>query len=200
MPYTKPNNTPLYVHRKSNHPPGIIDNIPKSINNRLSENSCDEDSFNKATPLYQKALNDSGYAHNLQYSQPAPAQSVTSPTKKRHRNTIWYNPPYSKNVQTNIGRTFLNILDKESPKGHPLHKIFNRNTVKVSYSCMTNLKQNIDGHNKSLLHDKKDAQTKSCNCRNPSDCPLSGNCLKESVIYQANVQQKTTNLTKHTLD
>ena len=93
MPYTKPNNTPLYVHRKSNHPPRIIDNIPKSINNRLSEISCDEDSFNKATPLYQKALNDSGYAHNLQYSQPAPAQSVTSPTKKRHRNTIWYNPP-----------------------------------------------------------------------------------------------------------
>ena len=92
MPYTKPNNTPLYVHRKSNHSPRIIDNIPKSINNRLSEISCDEDSFNKATPLYQKALNDSGHAHNLQYSQPAPAQSVTSPTKKRHRNTIWYNP------------------------------------------------------------------------------------------------------------
>ena len=52
---------------------------------------------------------------------------------------------------------------------------------------MTNLKQNIDGHNKSLLHDKKDAQTKSCNCRNPSDCPLAGNCLKESVINQATV-------------
>ena len=187
MPYTKPNNTPLYVHRKSNHPPRIIDNIPKSINNRLSEISCDEDSFNKATPLYQKALNDSGYTHNLRYSQPAPAQSVTSPTKKRHRNTIWYNAPYSKNVQTNIGRTFLNILDKEFPKGNPLHKIFNRNTVKVSYSCMTNLKQNIDGRNKFLLHDKKDAQTKSCNCRNPSDCPLAGNCLKESLIYQATV-------------
>ena len=58
-----------------------------------SEISCNEDSFNKATPQYQKALNDSRYAHNLQYSQPAPAQSVTSPTKKRHRNTIWYNPP-----------------------------------------------------------------------------------------------------------
>ena len=52
---------------------------------------------------------------------------------------------------------------------------------------MTNLKQNIDGHNKSLLHDKKDAQTKSCNCRNPSDCRLAGNCQKESVIYQATV-------------
>ena len=27
-PYTKPNNTPLYVHRESNHPPSIIQNIP----------------------------------------------------------------------------------------------------------------------------------------------------------------------------
>ena len=45
---------------------------------------------------------------------------------------------------------------------------------------MTNLKQNIDSHNKSILHDKKDEQTKSCNCRKPSDCPLAGNCPKES--------------------
>ena len=45
---------------------------------------------------------------------------------------------------------------------------------------MTNLKQNIDSHNKSILHDKKDEQTKSCNYRKPSDCPLAGNCPKES--------------------
>ena len=61
---------------------------------------------------------------------------------------------------------------------------------------MTNLKQNIDGHNKSLLHDKKDAQTKSCNCRNPSECPLTGNCLKESVIYQATVTTEDNKLDK----
>ena len=31
------------------------------------------------------------------------------------------------------------------------YKIFNRNTVKISYSCMPNLKQIIDGRNKSIL-------------------------------------------------
>jgi hypothetical protein len=51
-----------------------------------------------------------------------------------------------KNVSTNIGQTFLNIIDDEFPPGHPLHKIFNRNTVKISYSCMPNIKQTIDGH------------------------------------------------------
>ena len=36
QPYSKPNNIPLYVHSKSNHPPNIIRNIPLSINKRLS--------------------------------------------------------------------------------------------------------------------------------------------------------------------
>ena len=67
-----------------------------------------------------------------------------------------------------------------------LHKIFNRNTVKISYSCMPNLKQNIDGHNKSILH-KKIVPPRSCNCRVKTECSMSGNCLKESVVYQATV-------------
>lgn len=66
-----------------------------------------------------------------------------------------------------------------------LHKIFNRNTVKISYSCMPNLKQNIDGHNKSTL--QKIVPSKTCNCRKAADCPLAGNCLKQSVVYQATV-------------
>jgi len=37
---------------KSNHPPRIIENIPKSINKRLSEISIDENSFNQSAPLY----------------------------------------------------------------------------------------------------------------------------------------------------
>ena len=68
MAYTKPGNTPLYVNRKSNHPPRIIENIPKSINKRLSEISIDENSFNQSAPLYQRALDDSGYHHRLTFT------------------------------------------------------------------------------------------------------------------------------------
>ena len=68
MAYTKPGNIPLYVNKKSNHPPRIIENIPKSINKRLSEISIDEHSFNEAAPLYQKALDDSGYNHRLAFT------------------------------------------------------------------------------------------------------------------------------------
>ena len=56
MPYTKPGNNPLYVNKKSSHPPRIIENIPKNINRRLSEISIDEDYFNKAARLYKKVL------------------------------------------------------------------------------------------------------------------------------------------------
>ena len=187
MPFTKPNNIPLYVHKKSNHPPQIIENIPLSINKRLSEISYDQNSFDKAAPLYQKALSDSGYKHRLVFSRPHASQPPNSTRNNRHRDILWYNPPFSKNVATNVGRTFLKILDEEFPKDHVLHKIFNRNTVKVSYSCMSNLKQNIDGHNKSTLQ-KKTVPSKTCNCRKAADCPLAGNCLKQSVVYQATVE------------
>ena len=78
------------------------------------------------------------------------------------------------------------LPDVEFTEDHVLHKIFNRNTVKISYSCMLNLKQNIDGHNKSILH-KKIMPPRAFNCNVKTECPMSGNCLKESVVYQATV-------------
>ena len=177
LPYNKAGNIPLYVNRKTNHPPRIIKNTPKSINKWLSEISIDENSFSKAAPLYQKALDDSGYNHKLAFSVPT-AQSPKSGRRNRHRDIIWYNPPFSRNVATNVGRSFLKILDEEFPKSNALHKIFNRNTVKISYSCMPNLRQKIDSHNKSTLRKTNAVTPKACNCRQPAHCPLDGNCLK----------------------
>ena len=54
---------------------------------------------------------------------------------------------------------------------------------------MPNLRQKINARNKSILHSTHDLP-KSCNCRKPANCPLNGNCLKSSVIYQPTV---TTN-------
>ena len=91
LPYNKPGKLPLYVNKKSNHPPRIIENILKSINKRLSEISIDENSFSKAAPLYQKALDDSGYKHKLAFSVPT-AQSLNSGRRNCLRDIIWYNP------------------------------------------------------------------------------------------------------------
>ena len=71
------------------------------------------------------------------------------------------------------------------------HKIFNRNTVKISYSCMGSLKQKIDGRNKSTLQKTTTPPiSKAYNCHRPADCPMAGNCLKSSVVYRATVMME----------
>ena len=80
------------------------------------------------------------------------------------------------------------------PTGHKLRKIFKRNTIKLSYSCMSNVKQIIDGHNKNILkkaaQPQQDTTTKTCNCRKADECPLKGECLLKEVVYQAKVTTK----------
>ena len=71
-PYTKPDTTLKYVHHDSNHPPNTIRNIPAGINRRLSLLSSDKASFDQATPLYQKALDEIGYNYTLTYEPSTP--------------------------------------------------------------------------------------------------------------------------------
>ena len=67
-------------------------------------------------------------------------------------------------------------------------KIFNRNTIKLSYSCTSNMAQTIANHNKHVLADTiTDDTKKMCNCRNNHECPLQGNCLVQNIIYKASV-------------
>lgn len=186
-PYAKPTNTPLYVHSKSNHPPNIIKNIPESVNRRLSEISSDASVFDEASKPYQEALERSGYSFKLEFKPP----QTSSPKRNRSRKVIWFNPPFNKNVKSNIGRQFLRLIDQSFPVGHKLRKIFNRNTLKLSYSCMPNVTQIISGHNKTILRKAPQAPqeqaTTTCNCRKKEECPLKGACLSEGVIYQATV-------------
>ena len=147
MPYMKPNNTPLYVNKNTNHPPAIIKNIPLSVNRRLSDISSDKETFDKRTDLYQKALDECGYQHKLEYEHLA-----NNNNSMRERNLIWYNPPFNISVKTNIGKLFLKLVDRAFPTKHALHKIFNRNTIKISYSCCTNIKNTISAHNAHVLN------------------------------------------------
>ena len=70
---------------------------------------------------------------------------------------------------------------------------------------MNNTKQIIDNHNKRILtaslqtDDIAAAATinnKTCNCRQKNACPLDGNCLQPSVIYQATVTRIDNNTTE----
>ena len=73
-----------------------------------------------------------------------------SKAKNRSRNITWFHPPYSKHVATNVGKKFLSIVKDCFKQNHPLRKIFNKNILKISYSCMPNLEAKITNHNKAI--------------------------------------------------
>ena len=156
-PYRKSNNEPLYIHSKSNHPPSILKHLPKNVNDRLSSISCDEAEFDKTKPAYEQALTNSGFNSTLTYTTPSQLQSSQSAKQKhqRKRNIMWFKPPFDKNVTSNIGRRFLELFDLHFYVGHPYHRIFNRNTVKVSYCCMPNMGSIISSHNHKVLKSEK---------------------------------------------
>ena len=188
-PYMKPNNTILYVNRLSNHPPAVIKNIPESVNRRLSGISCNEKVLKEAAGPYQKALQDSGYQYELKYTEQGGEGQAKGKRKNRPRNITWFNPPFSMNVSTNIGKKFLNIIRECFPKSNPLSKIINKNTIKIAYRCMPNMKSIIAKHNSAVSRDANPPPPiPPCKCGgNKPPCPLNGQCKTTSLVYKATV-------------
>ena len=111
------------------------------MNIRFSPLSINEDELNKAKPLYEKALKSSSFNKNLKF------ESIQEkPSQNRKRKVVWFNPPYNAEVKTNIGQVFLKLVRKHFYKRHRYKKIFNTNTIKLSYSCTPNVK-NLIKHN-----------------------------------------------------
>jgi len=140
--------------------------------------------------MYSDALKASGYTGEVVFKKERKEASAKR-KRKRSRNIIWFNPPFSKSVATNIGHRFLALIGKHFPKGSKLSKIFNKNNVKVSYSCMPNMSSIIKNHNNKILrsvpHNGNDNGSPKCNCRKKDQCPMNGNCQVRSLVYNATV-------------
>ncbi len=126
-------------------------------------------------------------------------QAPQKTRRNRQRNIIWLNPPFSKNVKTNMTHNFLCLIDKHFPPNHKLHKIFNRNTVGVDYSCMNNVKTIISKHNTRITRKSKPQceVIDPCTCRDKKTCPLQEKCMTKDMVYKATVTTSNTNSTKH---
>ena len=116
---------------------------------------------------------------------PIQSNNDKNDNKPRKRKIICYNPPYSANITTNIGKTLLNLIKKHFPKLNKLHKIFNKNTVKFSNNCMSNISSVISGHNTKLLNPI--VTLYSCNWIR-EDFPLQNQCLTANIIFRAHTQ------------
>ena len=186
MTYRKRNDPPLYINARSNHPPVIKKLLPSMLSKRLSDLSCNQEEFVKASSVYTEVLRKSGYQDEILY------QTHTTDTRKKTRkcNIVWFNPTFSESVKNNVRREFLRLICKHFPSHHRLHKACNRNTEKVSYSCMPNMAAIISSHNKKLLNSNQvELQNNilKCNCRSKPNCPLNGGCRERSVISKATI-------------
>ena len=121
------------LSQMSNHPPCITKNIPDSVNKRLSALSSDQDMFESGAPTYQEALKKSGYDFKLEYSPTN--ENLGREARSRKRQLLWFNPSFSTIVRTNIGSTFLNLLEKHFQPDTISYK----NTIKLSYRCTPNM-------------------------------------------------------------
>ena len=99
FPFRKANKTPLYTNFFFNHLPTTIKQLPKIINKRIPDFSCNKEEIEKAKSVYETALKDSGHSLSMSFNN----SNTRNAQRNRSRNVIWLNPPYNKNVKTNIG-------------------------------------------------------------------------------------------------
>ena len=136
-------------------------------NRRISNLSCNENEFSKAKPLYESALKNSMFSYNMKFEAP-----VENTRRNRNKKVIWFNLPYNLNVKTNIRKTFLNLVRKHFPRSHRFNKIFNLNTIKISYSSIPYVKNLIKQLNSNILSNDQDKIQRPCNFRMKESYPL----------------------------
>ena len=84
------------------------------IGKRLNNLSSNEQVFKEAIPPYQEARKQSGYTEILKFD----ASKKQPKKKQRKRNITYYNPPFNAASDVNLGKEFLNLLDKHFPKNN----------------------------------------------------------------------------------
>ena len=100
-----------------------------------------------------------------------PQQQITAKIKKTF---MGFNPAFSLNVSTKIGKNFFSLLTKHFSKTYQLHKLFNLSNVKVSYSSLLDFKSLISRQNKNLLNEQE--KSFPCSGRNKTSYPLKRTC------------------------
>ena len=103
--------------------------------------------------MYKESLTKIGFNDDIIYT-PVIESNNSERKNTRERKIIWFNPRYSINLETNISETFLKLVKKHFPCNNSFHKIFRKNTIKISVSCMRNISSIIALHNKSILYPK----------------------------------------------
>ena len=92
----------MHINKNSNsNPPTVQRQLAKSVGKRISETSSNEQIFKKSIPIYEEALKKSGFYEKLEYVREVDKHGKEE-NKRRKRKIIWFSPPYSNNVKSNV--------------------------------------------------------------------------------------------------
>ena len=118
------------------------------MNKRIYKLSSCKKIFEENKSRYDDALKDSGFQGRLEYLTPVDLNSKVKNNnggtrtlikvgeiinnsshekrrgKNRNRKVVWFNPPFCRLANINIGRYFLHLLDKHFNRDNPLSRIF----------------------------------------------------------------------------
>ena len=73
-----------------------------------------KETFNEAAQTYNDALERSDFNNRLKYEPPESSKHSQTEHRRRQRHIIWYNPPYSKSVKTNIVRDLIPAANRQA--------------------------------------------------------------------------------------
>ena len=180
-PYGKLNDETRYIHIQLYHPPSVTKQLPRSIERRLSQLSSSKDIFYEMTAYYEQRLASCEYNEKLTYNNKEKIMKIIKILGETE-NAILYGltHPTTSRWKQALANT---LLDSNFPPGHKLYQIFNKNTLKLIYFFMSNLKAKIDGYDKKTLENKPPPKTKLSNCLKKEKSPMRAACLTENVLY-----------------
>ena len=115
--------------------------------------------------------------------------------KSRKIKIVWFDTPFSKNVEINIGKVFFDLIRANFPKEHVFNPLINKNNVKISYSCLPNLTRMIAKENGKVIKGDRNAQT-PCSFE-AEQCPVEQKCESKGVVYQATLSYQGDKVEKY---
>ena len=130
-PFIKTNQNPSYININSNHPKNIIKQVPKAVNLRICKLSANEKIFKESSKRYIDALKNSGFKEGFRYLKEDITNEINKENnydqknKNRKRKIIWFNAPFCKLANIDVGKYFLRLIDKHFKQDNILRKIFN---------------------------------------------------------------------------
>lgn len=109
-PFLKESNKTIQIKIHSNHPPSILRYLPILLEKRVSKTLSDKDIFNKSIETRKDDLKWSDFKEESNCIPPE--NNNRKRKRKRKWKVIWFSPPYSRSVKTNIAKTLLRRISK----------------------------------------------------------------------------------------